>query len=209
MTEYKVWAFARSAVPNLTALENQLEEVMREADKRGYILVNASMELKRGTELWRPALFSILKAVRQGRVNAVMVQSLDRLSHDTATLYRILRFLQNHGAVIITTKTSLKYELYLTGLENRLLAHTRHTRKKLPWEVFLHADRPASHQAGARIEIRNRLRSPVVGRRRRQAAEGHLPTRQCWLCPEMRRFVPRCLVVLVNSFWVAFRVCCM
>ena len=39
MEEYKVWAYARSAAPNLTALENQLEEVMREADKRGYILV--------------------------------------------------------------------------------------------------------------------------------------------------------------------------
>ncbi len=37
--------------------------------------------------------------------------------------------------MIITTKTSLKYELYLTGLENRLLAHTRHTRK-LPWRCF-------------------------------------------------------------------------
>lgn len=108
MEEYKVWAYARSAVPNLTALENQLEEVMREADKRGYILVNTSMELKRGTAFWRPALFAMLKAVRQGRVNAVMVQSLDRLSHDTATLYRILRFLQNHGAALITTKTSLK-----------------------------------------------------------------------------------------------------
>ena len=71
---------------------------------------------------------------------AVMVQSLDRLSHDTATLYHILRFLQNHGAVLITTKTSLKYELYLTGLENRLLAHTKHTRKKLPWEGLPHAD---------------------------------------------------------------------
>ena len=82
----------------------------------------------------------MLKAVRQGRVNAVMVQSLDRLSHDTATLYHILRFLQNHGAVLITTKTSLKYELYLTGLENRLLAHTKHTRKKLPWEGSPHAD---------------------------------------------------------------------
>lgn len=67
-------------------------------------------------------------------------QSLDRLSHDTATLYRILRFLQNHGAVLITAKTSLKYELYLTGLENRLLAHTKHTRKKLPWEGLPHAD---------------------------------------------------------------------
>ncbi len=140
MEEYKVWAYARSAAPNLTALENQLEEVMREADKRGYILVNTSIELKRDTEFWRPALFAMLKAVRQGRVNAVMVQSLDRLSHDTATLYHILRFLQNHGAVLITTKTSLKYELYLTGLENRLLAHTKHTRKKLPWEGLPHAD---------------------------------------------------------------------
>ena len=98
------------------------------------------MEQKYGTEFWRPALFAMLTAVQQGRVNVVMVQSLDRLSHDLTTLYRILRFLQNHGAVLITTKTSLKYELYLTGLENRLLAHTRHTRKKLPWEVFLHAD---------------------------------------------------------------------
>ena len=29
MAEYKVWAYARSAVTNLPALENQLEEVMR------------------------------------------------------------------------------------------------------------------------------------------------------------------------------------
>ena len=140
MTEYKVWAFARSAAPNLPALEEQLAEVMREADRRGYIIVNSCMEQKYGTEFWRPALFAMHTAVQQGRVNAVMVQSLDRLSHDTATLYHILRFLQNHGAVLITTKTSLKYELYLTGLENRLLAHTKHTRKKLPWEGLPHAD---------------------------------------------------------------------
>lgn len=35
MKEYKVWAFARSAAPNLPALEEQLAEVMREADRRG------------------------------------------------------------------------------------------------------------------------------------------------------------------------------
>ena len=109
-------------------------------DKRGYILVNTSMELKRGTEFWRPALFAMLKAVRQGRVNAVMVQSLDRLSRDTATLYHILRFCKITARCLYTTKTSLKYELYLTGLENRLLAHTKHTRKKLPWEGLPHAD---------------------------------------------------------------------
>lgn len=37
MKEYKIWAFARSAAPNLPALEEQLADVMREADRRGYI----------------------------------------------------------------------------------------------------------------------------------------------------------------------------
>ena len=102
-------------------LQEQLAEVMREADRRGYIIVNSCMEQKYGTEFWRPDLFAMLTAVQQGRVNAVMVQSLDRLSHDLTTLYRILRFLQNYGTVLITTETNLQYELYLTGLESRLL----------------------------------------------------------------------------------------
>ena len=139
MKEYKVWAFARSAAPNLPALEEQLADVMREADRRGYI-VNSCMEQKYGTEFWRPDLFAMLTAVQQGRVNAVIVQSLDRLSHDIATLYRILRFLQNYGAVLITTETNLRYELYLTGLENRILARTAQTRKRVPWEVAVDAD---------------------------------------------------------------------
>ena len=129
MKEYKVWAFARSAAPNLPALEDQLADVMREADRRGYIIVNSCMEQKYGTEFWRPALFAMLTAVQQGRVNAVMVQSLDRLSHDITTLYRILRFLQNYGAILITTETNLQYELYLTGLDARLLR--RHNRKPI------------------------------------------------------------------------------
>ena len=47
MKEYKVWAFARSAMPNLSALEDQLADVMREANRRGYIIVNSCMEQKR------------------------------------------------------------------------------------------------------------------------------------------------------------------
>ena len=43
MKEYKVWAFARSAAPNLPALEDQLADVMREADRRGYIIVNSKV----------------------------------------------------------------------------------------------------------------------------------------------------------------------
>lgn len=135
MTEYKVWAYARSAVPNLPALENQLKEVMCEADRRGYIIVGSCMEQKFGNELWRPALFPMLKAVRQKRVNAVMVQSLDRISHDIAVLYFILCFLQHYGVVLITTRTNLRYELYLTGLEGRLLQKSIKKQCGVPWRA--------------------------------------------------------------------------
>ena len=74
-------------MPNLSALEDQLADVMREANRRGYIIVNSCMEQKYGNELWRPDLFAMLQAIQQGRVNAVVVQSLDRLSHDLNVLY--------------------------------------------------------------------------------------------------------------------------
>ena len=83
MTEYKVWAFARSAAPNLPALEDQLADVMREADRRGYIIVNSCMEQKYGTEFWRPALFAMLTAVQQGRVNAVMVNCTPKVGQES------------------------------------------------------------------------------------------------------------------------------
>lgn len=144
MTEYKVWAFARSAAPNLPALEEQLAEVMREADRRGYIIVNSCMEQKYGIEFWRPALFAMLTAVQQGRVNAVMVQSLDRLSHDTATLYRILRFCKSRcGDYHHQDKPEIRTLSDWAG-EQAAGPHQTYP-KKLPWEVFLHADRPASH----------------------------------------------------------------
>ena len=135
MAEYKVWAYARSAMPNLPALENQLEEVMREANYRGYIIVGSSMEQKFGNELWRPALFVMLKAVRQKRVDAVMVESLDRISHDIAVLYFVLSFLQRYGVVLITTRTNLRYELYLTGLEGRLLQKSIKKQCGMPWQA--------------------------------------------------------------------------
>ena len=91
MKEYKIWAFARSAAPNLPALEEQLADVMREADRRGYIIVNSCME-------------------------------------------------QKYSAVLITTETNLQYELYLTGLESRILARTARTGKRVPWEVAVDAN---------------------------------------------------------------------
>ena len=67
-------------------------------------------------------------------------QNVFLTDEELADLYRILRFLQNYGAVLITTETNLQYELYLTGLESRILARAARTRKRVPWEVAVDAD---------------------------------------------------------------------
>ena len=87
MKEYKIWAFARSAAPNLPALEEQLADVMREADRRGYIIVNSCMEQKYGTEFWRPALFAMLTAVQQGRVAFARILKPDYLKFSHYKFY--------------------------------------------------------------------------------------------------------------------------
>ena len=81
-----------------------------------------------------------------------MVQSLDRLSHDITILYRILRFLQNYGAVLITTETNLQYELYLTGLDARCCAATTENQFTM-WSVK--NDERTCANAAAGVRLRN------------------------------------------------------
>ena len=59
----------------------------------------------------------MMRAVKDGLAQAVLVQNLTRLSHDPAILMKILEFLQDHNAVLITTESDLRYELYIKGLE--------------------------------------------------------------------------------------------
>ena len=60
-------------------------------------------------------------------------QDLTRLSHDPAILMKILEFLQDHNAVLITTESDLKYELYIKGLEKHFLRRAAQKGPRLPW----------------------------------------------------------------------------
>lgn len=46
---------------------------------------------------------------------------------------RILEFLQDHDAVLITTESDLRYELYIKGLENRFFQRAAKKGLHLPW----------------------------------------------------------------------------
>lgn len=46
---------------------------------------------------------------------------------------RILNFLQDHGAVLVTAGTDLRYELTIRGLESSLRKRAVQKGRSLPW----------------------------------------------------------------------------
>lgn len=117
----RVWLYARTADARPGVLEEQLNSLYREAERRGYTVVNGGAEHRCAGDLDRPALFAMLAAVRGGRVDAVMLTRLSRFSYHRLALYLILCFLQDHGVGLITTEYELHYILYLRGFERTLL----------------------------------------------------------------------------------------
>ena len=100
----RVWLYARTADARPGVLEEQLNSLYREAERRGYTVVNGGAEHRCAGDLDRPALFAMLAAVRGGRVDAVMLTRLSRFSYHRLALYLILCFLQDHGVGLITTE---------------------------------------------------------------------------------------------------------
>ena len=123
----RVWLYARTADARPGVLEEQLNSLYREAERRGYTVVNGGAEHRCAGDLDRPALFAMLAAVRGGRVDAVMLTRLSRFSYHRLALYLILCFLQDHGVGLITTEYELRYILYLRGFEVRFWIGRRKT----------------------------------------------------------------------------------
>ena len=62
----RVWLYARTADARPGVLEEQLNSLYREAERRGYTVVNGGAEHRCAGDLDRPALFAMLAAVRGG-----------------------------------------------------------------------------------------------------------------------------------------------
>lgn len=71
----------------------------------------------------------MLKAVRQGEVDAVAVTKLSRFGRKRSKLCKILAELQANDVMLITTDVSLRYQLYLYGLD-RVIAGCQKERNQ-------------------------------------------------------------------------------
>lgn len=128
-----MWLYSRSGSQNLSVLTAQMEDLLEEAERRGYIVVGTSQDQQSGNSIHRTGLKLMMGAVRRGAAHTVMVWDLSRLSRDRDTLIRILGFLQDQGAVLVTAGTDLRYELSIRGLESTLYKRAVQKGRSVPW----------------------------------------------------------------------------
>ena len=131
--DHPMWLYSRSSDKRMFVLIQQMRNLLEEANHRRYTVVGTSQDMGTGRSMARMGLKQMMQAVQGGFVRAVLVRDLTRLSHDPAILIQILEFLQDHNAVLITTESDLRYELYVKGLENRFFQRAGQKGLHLPW----------------------------------------------------------------------------
>ena len=129
--DLKLWAYARSSSPKPGVLIRQMQELLADAERNHWTVVGTSQDMSTGRTLARMGLREAQSAVRQGIANAMLVEAIDRLSHQYLTALSVLEFLQDHGAVLICTQSDVRYELYIKGLSQPLQQRIAHNRIKL------------------------------------------------------------------------------
>lgn len=130
---HTAWLYVRSGSQSLSALAAQTRDLLEEAERRGYTVVGTSQDQHSGSSIRRTGLKLMMGAVRRGNAHIVMVWDLSRLSRDNSILFRILRFLQDQGAVLETADTDLRYELSVRGLELPLRQRAVQKGRPVPW----------------------------------------------------------------------------
>ena len=78
----QAYFYCRVAHDDSFSLERQAEELRRYAEQAGYTIVGAAAEHGSGMTLDRPALQEVMKAVLAGKVDVVLISSLDRIGRD-------------------------------------------------------------------------------------------------------------------------------
>ena len=82
-------------------MERQAEELRRYAEQAGYTIVGAAAEHGSGMTLDRPALQELTEVVLAGKVDVVLVNSLDRLGRDWGMTKQYIDLLTEHKVKLL------------------------------------------------------------------------------------------------------------
>ena len=97
----KAYFYCRVAHDDSFSLERQAEELRRYAKKAGYTIVGAAAEHGSGMTLDRPALQEVMEAVLAGKVDMVLINSLDRIGRDWGMTKQYIDLLTEHKVKLL------------------------------------------------------------------------------------------------------------
>ena len=109
-----VLIYCRLAHDDSMAMEWQKDYLRRWAVENGCTVVGEITEVGSGIQLDRPGLSEVMRAVREKRMDALVVKKLDRLARRPLDAYRLIELLQEKSIDLICTDENLTPDLLAT-----------------------------------------------------------------------------------------------
>lgn len=113
-----VWLYARRR--DEEKRRQLLRYLKQQAAERGMQVVGSSVDGAGGPQVWRPGLWKLISAIRQEKIEAVLISGLSDISRKNRRLLGLLKLMQAHRVRLYTVHTQLAYELYSRGLGDPL-----------------------------------------------------------------------------------------
>ena len=127
MRNHDVWIYVRCANSDPRIAFDRLYDLIDEAAGHGFLVRGTSFDHCSGNTLKdRIGLRTMLDAVENGRIEAVMVRDLEQISRNSYILVGVIEILRQNDVYLITTECDLNAELINCGLER--FAGDRFTR---------------------------------------------------------------------------------
>lgn len=93
------------------SLERQAEELRRYAEQAGYTIVGAAAEHGSGMALDCPALQEVMEAVLAGKVDVVLISSLDRIGRDWGMTKQYIALLTEHKVKLLCLRERVSSDI--------------------------------------------------------------------------------------------------
>ena len=112
MRNHDVWIYVRCANSDPRIAFDRLYDLIDEAAGHGFLVRGTSFDHCSGNTLKdRIGLRSMLDAVENGRIEAVMVRDLEQISRNSYILVGVIEILRQNDVYLITTECDLNAEL--------------------------------------------------------------------------------------------------
>ena len=103
----KAYFYCRGAHDDSFSLEQQAAKLRRYAEQAGYTIVGIAAKHGSGMTLDRPALQELTAVVLAGKVDVVLVNSLERLERDWSMTKRYIDLLTEHNVKLLCVRERL------------------------------------------------------------------------------------------------------